>query len=140
VVIGKRALAHHHSNGRPGEENRMAFWTKLRALFQPAAPEEKLPSQRLREIEAELLRLPIVTDGREKRDGGLASNENRQPVSLSEAARRIESTEGIYHKRAEPSRDSGLQFNVGSSRETHFFTWYRIDETRFVVNEYYSGD
>lgn len=118
----------------------MAFWTRLRAFFQPAAPAETPPSQRFKEIEAELLRLPIVTDGREKQDGGLASNKNKQPVSLSEAARRIESTEGIYQKRAEPSRDSGLRFNVGSSRETHIFTWYRIDEARFVENEYYSGD
>ena len=118
----------------------MAFWQKLRALFQPAAPKEKPPSPRLKEIEAELLRLPIVTDGREKEDGGLASNENRPPVSLSEAARRIEHTERNYQKRAELSRRGGLQFNVGSSRETHFFTWYRVDDARFALNEYYSGD
>ena len=118
----------------------MRFWTKLRAWFQPSKPKEEPRSQRFHEIEAELRHLPVVTDGRENENGGLVSNKNRRPVALSEAARRIEWSEANFKVRAERGHDGGLKLNVGSFRETHMYTWYRVDEALFVENEYASGD
>lgn len=86
------------------------------------------------DIEEELKQLPIVTDGREKADGGLVHNRNLHPMTLREAALEIARKE-TFENRAE-TRSDHVYFGHFWGRTSERYYWYRISETSYVKNSH----